>query len=64
MVDRRLEIDERLHLYFPADFASRRQFFLFLITKGHPPKGGFQKRGFKEVTPVIASFEDTRPPGS
>jgi hypothetical protein len=57
-----LEIDERLNLYFPPDFDSRHQFFLFLIIKGHPPKGGLQKRTFKEIRPIVAGFQDTRPP--
>ena len=60
----RVQIDQRLYLYFPPDFETRRQFFLFLIAKEHPPKTMFEKKGFKEIRSVIASFRDERPPAS
>jgi hypothetical protein len=58
----RIQSDQQLYMYFPSDFSSRGQFFLFHITKTHPPKNVFEKQGFKEILPVIESFRDERAP--
>jgi hypothetical protein len=52
--------DQQLCLYFPPDFDVRYQFFMFHITKTHPPKTMWDKKGFGELRAVIASFRDER----
>jgi hypothetical protein len=59
-----VQSDQRLYIYFPPDFGSRNQFFLFLITKIHPPKNIFESRSFDAILPVIQSFRDERPPAA